>query len=334
MYGNDKYSRENILYNPRAPIGYDDDLYVEEVKTHYSTFRLKAQNSVAALALPINEESALEVSKYRRDEVYEDRWEKGGVPFIAAFQDLNFNRQANETAAEFVRSKIKTLVKDHKTAEILTPKYPIGCKRLAVDSNYYETFNKPNISLIDLNREPLDEFITNGLSTDKSIYDLDVIILATGFDAMTGTLFNIDIQGRNNIKLKDKWAEGPKTYLGLSIESFPNLFTISGPGSPSVLTNMIVSIEQHVNWIFDCLKFMKNNKKTIIEASLEAEKKWVKHNQVVSTDHVRSSCSSWYIGANIKDKAKIFMPYVGGYSNYVEKCKQVSENNYEGFIVK
>ena len=329
-----KYSRENILYNPRAPIGYDDDLYVEEVKTHYSTFRLKAQNSVAALALPINEESALEVSKYRRDEVYEDRWEKGGVPFIAAFQDLNFNRQANETAAEFVRSKIKTLVKDHKTAEILTPKYPIGCKRLAVDSNYYETFNKPNISLIDLNREPLDEFITNGLSTDKSIYDLDVIILATGFDAMTGTLFNIDIQGRNNIKLKDKWAEGPKTYLGLSIESFPNFFTISGPGSPSVLTNMIVSIEQHVNWIFDCLKFMKNNKKTIIEASLEAEKKWVEHNQVVSTDHVRSSCSSWYIGANIKGKAKIFMPYVGGYSNYVEKCKQVSENNYEGFIVK
>jgi cyclohexanone monooxygenase len=286
------------------------------------------------MVLPINEESALEVSKERRKSVYEDRWKKGGVPFIAAFQDLNFDREANETAAEFVQNKIKSLVEDSAIAKLLTPKYPIGCKRLAIDSNYYETFNKPNISLIDLNTEPLEEFVSNGLSTFKNFYELDVIILATGFDAMTGTLFNIDIQGKNNIKLKNKWADGPKTYLGLTTESFPNFFIISGPGSPSVLTNMIVSIEQHVNWIFDCFKFMKKNKHSSIEASLQAEQEWVKHNQDVSVNHVRSSCSSWYMGANIKGKARIFMPYVGGYANYVKKCNQVSQNNYEGFIIK
>ena len=329
-----KYIRKKITEIARKPQGYDTNLYVEEVKAHYKDFRLRAQNSVAAMVLPINEESAIEVSKERRKNVYEDRWKKGGVPFIAAFQDLNFDREANETAAEFVRNKIKSLVEDSATAKILTPKYPIGCKRLAIDSNYYETFNKPNISLIDLNTEPLDEFVSNGLSTFKNLYELDVIILATGFDAMTGTLFNIDIQGKNNIKLKDKWADGPKTYLGLTTESFPNFFIISGPGSPSVLTNMIVSIEQHVNWIFDCFKFMKKNKKSSIEASLQAEQEWGKHNQDVSVDHVRSSCSSWYMGANIKGKARIFMPYVGGYANYVKKCNQVSQNNYEGFIIK
>jgi cation diffusion facilitator CzcD-associated flavoprotein CzcO len=329
-----KYLRKKYKKNVREPIGYDNDLFVEEIKTHYAKFRLKAQNSVAAMALPINNQSALEVSDKRRKVIYEDRWAKGGVPFIAAFEDLNFDRDANETAAIFVRNKIKSIVKDPKIAQLLIPDYPIGCKRLAVDSNYYETFNKPNITLIDLNTETLKTFENNGISTSKNFYDLDVIILATGFDAMTGTLFNIDIQGKNNIKLKDKWSKGPINYLGLSSAGFPNLFTISGPGSPSVLTNMIVSIEQHVNWVFNCIKYMKKNNKTSIETSIEAENAWFKHNNDVSIDHVRSSCSSWYIGANIKGKAKNFMPYVGGYSKYVEKCNKVSENNYEGFIFK
>jgi len=328
-----KYLRSNIN-NPRNPIGYDNNLYVEEVKANYDVFRQKAQNSVAAMALPINEVSALDVSAEKRQKVYEEKWNIGGVPFIASFQDLNFDREANETAAKFVRDKIKYLVNDPKTAKTLTPNYPIGCKRLAVDSNYYETFNEPNISLIDLNLDPLVEFNKDGLLTQQNIYDLDVIILATGFDAMTGTLFNIDILGKNNITLKNKWKEGPKTYLGIASEGFPNLFTISGPGSPSVLTNMIVSIEQHVNWIFKCFDYMNTNKKSIIEVSPKAEDEWGKHNQNVSIDHVRSSCSSWYGGANIKGKAKIFMPYVGGYASYVEKCNEISKNNYEGFIIK
>ena len=329
-----KYLKGKNITNMREPKGYDNDLFVEEVKYNYSRFRLKAQNSVAAMALPINNQSALEVSEDRRQLVFEDRWKKGGVPFIAAFEDLNFNREANETAAKFVRNKIKSLVKDSNVAKLLTPNYPIGCKRLAVDSNYYETYNRSNISLIDLKTDPLKEFSKDGISTSKKSFVLDVVILATGFDAMTGTLFNIDIEGKDNIKLKDKWSNGPKNYLGLASTGFPNLFTVSGPGSPSVLTNMIVSIEQHVNWIFDCIKYMKNNDKSFIEASLNAEEDWFKHNQEVSIDHVRSSCSSWYIGANIKGKAKNFMPYVGGYSKYVEKCNEVSENDYEGFILK
>ena len=329
-----KYLRGKSKKNMREPIGYDNDLFVEEVKYNYSSFRLKAQNSVAAMALPINQQSALDVSDKRRKKIFEDRWNKGGVPFIAAFEDLNFDRKANETAAKFVRDKIKSLVKDTHVAKLLTPDYPIGCKRLAVDSNYYEVYNKSNITLVDLKTNPLEEFYIKGITTSKNHYELDVVILATGFDAMTGTLFNIDIEGKNNIKLKDKWSEGPKNYLGLASSGFPNLFTISGPGSPSVLTNMIVSIEQHVNWIFDCINYMKKNNKKLIEASSDAEIEWYKHNQEVSIDHVRSSCSSWYIGANIKGKAKNFMPYVGGYSKYVEKCNEVSQNGYEGFILK
>lgn len=329
-----KYLRGKNKKHMREPIGYDNDLYVEEIKHNYSKFRLKAQNSVAAMALPLNQQSALEVSEKVRNTTYEERWSKGGVPFIAAFDDLNFNREANETAAKFVRNKIKSLVKDTHIAELLTPDYPIGCKRLAVDSNYYETYNKPNISLIDIKKDFIKEFNKAGLSTVKNNFEVDVIILATGFDAMTGTLFNIDIQGINNIKLKDKWSKGPKNFLGIASSDFPNLFTISGPGSPSVLTNMLVSIEQHVNWVFDCINYMRTNNKNFIEPTKKAENAWYRHNQEVSINHVRSSCSSWYIGGNIDGKAKNFMPYVGGYDKYVKKCNEVSKNNYEGFILK
>ncbi|PPR16112.1 MAG: Phenylacetone monooxygenase [Alphaproteobacteria bacterium MarineAlpha9_Bin3] len=329
-----KYLKGKNKKHMREPIGYDNDLYVEEIKYNYSKFRLKAQNSVAAMALPLNKQSALDVSENIREAIYEERWNDGGVPFIAAFEDLNFNRKANETAAKFVRKKIKSLVKNTNTAKLLTPNYPIGCKRLAVDSNYYETYNKPNISLIDIKKDAIKEFNKDGISTKNNNFKVDVIILATGFDAMTGTLFNIDIQGINSIKLKNKWSEGPKNFLGIASAGFPNLFTISGPGSPSVLTNMIVSIEQHVNWVFDCINYMKINNKSFIEPTQEAEEYWYKHNQEVSIDHVRSSCSSWYIGGNIEGKAKNFMPYVGGYAKYVEKCNKVSKNNYVGFKLK
>ena len=158
--------------------------------------------------------------------------------------------------------------------------------------------------------------------------------MATGFDAMTGALLHVDIKGKNNYTLKEKWKNGPKTYLGIASESFPNMFMVSGPGSPSVLTNMLVSIEQHVDWIFDCIDYMKVNKLKTIEPSKEAENSWVDHNQDVAKDHVRSSCNSWYIGANIEGKARIFMPYVGGFPEYVKKCNEVSKNNYEGFHLK
>ena len=326
-----RYLRKKITNTHKSPVGYDVDLYVEEIKAKYSEFREKAKNSFAALAMPVNEEFALEVSESRRKEVYEERWKMGGTPFITAFLDLNKNRKANETAAEFVRNKIKSIVKDQNISKKLMPNYPIGCKRLAVDTDYYKTFNNPKVTLVDIKNSPIEKFSSNGLFVDQIEYNLDAVIMATGFDAMTGALLNIDIRGRNNVSLQNKWENGPKTYLGICTENFPNMFIVSGPGSPSVLTNMLVSIEQHVNWIFDCINYLKVNNLNTIEPSLKSENEWVEHNQEVAKDHVRSSCNSWYIGANIEGKARIFMPYVGGFPEYVKKCQEVSNNNYKGF---
>ena len=329
-----KYLGKNISNTNKSPVGYDTDLFVEEIKAKYTEFRAKAKNSFAALAMPINSENALEVSEDRRQEVYEKRWEMGGTPFIAAFLDLNTNRNSNETAAQFVRSKIKSIVKNDKVAKELLPNYPIGCKRLAVDTDYYKTFNNPKVSLVNIKNNPIKEFTSAGLIVNEKIYNLDVVIMATGFDAMTGALLNMDIRGRNNLSLKHKWKNGPRTFLGLTTEMFPNMFMVSGPGSPSVLTNMIVSIEQHVDWIFDCIQYLKANKFNTIEPSLKHENSWVEHNKSVANDHVRSSCNSWYLGANIEGKPKVFMPYVGGFPEYVKKCNEISKNNYKGFILK
>ncbi len=329
-----KYLGKKVYNTNKSPIGYDKDLYVEEIKAKYKEFRNKAKNSFAALAMPVNEENALEVSALRREEVYENRWKMGGTPFITAFLDLNKNRDANETAAEFVRSKIRSIVKNKNVSEKLLPTYPIGCKRLAVDTDYYKTFNNPKVNLVDIKNKPIKNFTSEGIVVNDKTYNLDIVIMATGFDAMTGALLHVDIKGKNNYTLKEKWKNGPKTYLGIASESFPNMFMVSGPGSPSVLTNMLVSIEQHVDWIFECIDYMKVNKLKTIEPSKEAENSWVDHNQDVAKDHVRSSCNSWYIGANIEGKARIFMPYVGGFPEYVKKCNEVSKNNYEGFHLK
>jgi len=329
-----KYFGKKISNTNKSPVGYDTDLFVEEIKAKYSEFRTKAKNSFAALAMPINKENALEVSEDRRQEVYEKRWEMGGTPFITAFLDLNTNRNSNETAAEFVRSKIQSIVKNDKVAKELLPNYPIGCKRLAVDTDYYKTFNNPKVSLVNIKNNPIKEFTSAGLIVNEKIYNLDVVIMATGFDAMTGALLNMDIRGRNNLSLKHKWKNGPRTFLGLTTEMFPNMFMVSGPGSPSVLTNVIVSIEQHVDWIFDCIQYLKANKFNTIEPSLKDENSWVEHNKSVANDHVRSSCNSWYLGANIEGKPKVFMPYVGGFPEYVKKCNEISKNNYKGFILK
>ena len=278
--------------------------------------------------------NALDVSKTRREEVYEKRWKMGGIPFLTAFLDLNKNRDANETAAEFVRSKIKSIVQNKSVSEKLLPTYPIGCKRLAVDTDYYKTFNNPKVKLVDIKSNPIKSFTSDGLVVNNKNYSLDVVIMATGFDAMTGALLHIDIKGKNNCTLKEKWKNGPKTYLGISSQNFPNMFMVSGPGSPSVLTNMIVSIEQHVDWIFECINYLDKNNINSIEPSKKAENAWAIHNQDVAKDHVRASCNSWYIGANIEGKTKIFMPYVGGFPEYVKKCNEVSKNHYEGFILK
>jgi cation diffusion facilitator CzcD-associated flavoprotein CzcO len=260
------------------------------------------------------------------------RWSDGGLPFLGAFVDLLIDPTANATAAEFVRGQIRTIVEDPRTAEILCPDQVIGCKRMCVDTNYYATFNRPNVHLVDLREAPITKITTDGIQTAAAGYELDAIIYATGFDAMTGALMRIDIRGSGGLTLQDAWAAGPKTYLGLGVAGFPNLFTITGPGSPSVLTNMIVSIEQHVDWIADCLAHLRQHGFRSIEATREAQIEWVDHVNAIADFTLFPTCNSWYLGANVPGKTRVFMPCLG-FPPYAEKCAEVARAGYEGFAL-
>jgi cation diffusion facilitator CzcD-associated flavoprotein CzcO len=308
-----------------------DPAYVREVKATYPEMRKRAKSLPAGIDLDINMASAIETPAEERQRLYQERWDYGGFSFMAAFSDLLLNDKSNQTAAEFVREKIRAIVKDPKTAELLSPKNIIGCKRLCVDTGYWETFNRPNVTLVDVSDPPIERITADGLVVKGKSYKFDCLVLATGFDAMTGALLKVDIRGRKGVALKDKWSEGPKTYLGLTIAGFPNLFTITGPGSPSVLTNMLPSIEQHVDWIADCVIALRDKGVTVIEPMGEAEEAWVGHVGEAAGATLRSSCSSWYVGANIPGKPRVFMPYIGGLPAYIERCEAVMQADYEGF---
>ncbi len=305
----------------------------EAIKRDYENFRQKAKQTFAGINFKYNTESAVEVGQQRRLEEYEARWAYGGVSFMGAFSDLLFNPDANETAAEFVRSKIREIVHDPAVAELLCPDNVIGCKRLCVDTDYYATYNRPNVTLVDVRNEPIETITPNGIRAHGKEYGVDAIVLATGFDAMTGALTRIDIRNAEGKALAEKWQEGPRTYLGLMVAGFPNMFTITGPGSPSVLTNMLPSIEQHVEWIADCIVHLRNAGKRRIEATIDAENKWVEHVTEVAGGNLRSTCSSWYVGANIPGKPRVFMPYIGGFPLYVQKCEEIVGNGYQGFAL-
>ena len=320
-------------HSGRKAYGYDEDLTVEEIKADYRGLRQRALKSFAALAFTPNRQSALEMTEMERQREFEKRWKQGGLTFQGVFSDFAISREANEFAAEFVRQKIQQTVKNSVVAKALVPTYTIGCKRLAVDTDYYKTYNRPNVTLVDVSKSPIERITSAGVHALGREYPLNSLIMATGFDAMTGTLLKIDIQGRGGLRLREKWVEGPRSYLGLCLAGFPNLFTITGPGSPSVLTNMLLSIEQHVDWIFDCMEYLRDRNITEIEPTLEAENEWVTHNSEVASDHIRNSCSSWYVGGNIESKPRVFMPYVGGFPNYVEKCRNIADNGYEGFVL-
>ena len=321
-------------HSGRKAYGYDEDLTMEEIKADYLGLRERARKTFAALAFTPNPRSALEMTETERQQEFENRWKRGGLPFQGVFRDFAVSREANELAAEFVRQKIQHIVKDSVVAEALLPTYTIGCKRLAVDTGYYETYNRPNVTLVNVSKSPIERITPAGVYALGREYRLNSLIMATGFDAMTGTLLKINIQGRGGLRLHEKWAEGPRAYLGLCLAGFPNLFTITGPGSPSVLTNMLLSIEQHVDWIVDCLEYLRDRNIAEIEPTLEAENEWVTHNNEVANDHIRNSCSSWYVGGNIEGKPRVFMPYVGGFPNYVEKCRNIAATGYKGFVLR
>jgi cyclohexanone monooxygenase len=307
---------------------------VREWLDHREENRAAARQAVFGMLAAAREPSALEVSPEERDRAYEARWTRGGLGFATTFADLMINRGSNDTAADFVRRKIRDIVRDPATAAALVPEgYPIAAKRLCVDTGYYETFNRPNVTLVDARTEPVEEITPAGLRTARTAYALDVLVFATGFDAMTGALSKIDIRGRNGQSLREKWAGGPRTYLGIMIAGFPNLFTVTGPGSPSVMSNMIVSIEQHVDWIAQCLAHLREGGHASIEAAAAAEDGWVAHVNEVANYTLFPLANSWYMGANVPGKPRLFMPYIGGVGTYRQICDGVVAKGYEGFLL-
>ena len=280
------------------------------------------------------ERSALEASPEERKRVYDALWQVGGFKFLfESYNDLIFNRDSNDTAAEYVRARIREVVKDPATAEKLSPRsYPIGTKRPPIDSDYFETFNRDNVLLVDLKTSPIEEITRKGIRTRDAEFELDCIVFATGFDAMTGALFNLGIRGKGGVGLEDKWADGPHTYLGVATAGFPNLFIITGPGSPSVLSNMPVSIEQHVEWIADCIQYLRSHDLDSIEATEEAQEAWVAHVNETANATLFPQADSWYMGANVPGKPRVFMPYPGGVGAYRTLCADIAQKGYEGFV--
>jgi cyclohexanone monooxygenase len=277
---------------------------------------------------------ALDDGDNERRSKYEARWNRGGLTFMSVYNNLAIDKAANDTAADFVREKIADIVRDPETARLLQPNnHPIGSKRICIDTDYFATFNRPNVALVDIRSNPIEEITANAVRTGGRGYEVDALVLATGFDAMTGSVAKIDICGRDGQTLNQKWAEGPKTYLGLMSAGFPNLFIITGPGSPSVLSNMIVSIEQHVDWIADCIAWMRDRGLVTMEANKDAEDKWVAHVNEVAHTTLYPQANSWYMGANIPGKPQIFMPYIGGVGAYRQICNDVAAKGYEGFAV-
>ncbi len=310
------------------------DEYEASWKSVYAERRERARRLRTGIDYQLNDVSALAVSDAERQHEFETRWQTGGAAFMASYNDLILDKAANDKAVAFVHDKIRGIVKDPAVAARLVPhNHPIGTKRICVDTEYYETFNRPNVTLVDLHATPIRAITPTGIDTEGQGYALDDIVFATGFDAMTGTLLKIDIEGRDGATLADKWAAGPRTYLGLMTAGLPNLFMVTGPGSPSVLSNMMVSIEQHVDWIADCLAFLRDRQLATIEATEAAEEAWVLHVNEVAHRTLYPRANSWYMGVNVPGKPQVFMPYIGGVGIYREKCEQVVAGGYAGFHI-
>jgi cyclohexanone monooxygenase len=302
------------------------------VKASYAALRARAKEGRTGCLYVVNPASALAASAAEREREYRARWDKGGLGFIGSYVDLLVDRAANDTAAEFIRARIRETVRDPAVAEKLLPRSVVGCKRLCIDTGYYETFNRPNVTLVDVAATPVERITGQGVTVAGQDYALDALVLATGFDAMTGALARIDIRGGAGEPLRERWAAGPRTYLGLAVAGFPNLFTITGPGSPSVLSNMLPSIEQHVEWIAGCIDHALARGHDRIEATRAAEDAWVDHVNQVAHATLFPSCNSWYVGANVPGKPRVFMPYIG-FPAYVAQCEQVAADGYAGFAL-
>jgi len=307
---------------------------IADMKSDYRAYREAQKHHLAGIPNPPrNLQSAHDVSEAERRGQLEARWQTGILTALTtAYSDVLSDPAANERVSEFIRDKIRERVEDPDTAEALCPKsYPFGTKRPCLDTNFYETFNRDHVSLVDLHKTPIETITETSIRTTTGEDAFDAIVFATGFDAMTGAIMRVDIRGVGGQSLQDKWADGPHTYLGLAISGFPNLFTITGPSSPSVLSNMMVSIEQHVDWISECIAWMRANDMAAIEATEAAEEEWAAHNEAAANLTLFPQANSWYIGANVAGKPRTFMAYVGGVGVYRHICDQVAASGYDGF---
>ena len=310
-----------------------DEAEYAAFRADYGEHRRRAKTTPTGSMWAVNPATCAEMTPEERRREMEARWQKGGLSYYGVFADLLVDAEANNIATEFIRSKIRAEVNDPELAALLSPNSYMGCKRICLDTDYYATFNRPNVTLVDISDAPIEEITRTGLCTGGREYVLDTIVFAIGFDAMTGPLLRIDIRGRDGRTLRSKWADGPRTYLGLAVEGFPNLFTVTGPTSPSVLTSMVPTIEQHVEWISDCIANARACGRPRIEATREAEDRWMDHHEEVAAETLFPSCNSWYVGANVPGKPRTVTPYTGGMPTYMEKCEAVVANGYEGFAL-
>jgi len=307
---------------------------IEEVKANYPALRAQARVSRNGTLRVNYDEPAVTAPESLRRERYEFGWSRGGNDIVGSFNDLMVDQRANDTLANFLRDKIRHIVSDPDVATKLTSQpYPVGAKRMCLGTDYYETFNLDNVELVDLQSSPIERVTTNGIRTADREYQLDSIVFATGFDAMTGAILRVDIRGRDGRSLREDWADGPHTYLGLTSAGYPNLFFITGPGSPSVLSNVVVSIEQHVEWIGDHLEYLRKNNLATTEADVAAQDDWVAHVNEVASRTLMMKAASWYLGANVPGKPQVFMPYVGGVGTYRAICDEVADDDYRGFVL-
>jgi cyclohexanone monooxygenase len=309
-----------------------DPVREAQVKAGYADFRARNLQMRGGFSadLPPHRVSALAVSEAVREAQFEARWQVGGFAFLAAFNDLLTDPAANALAADFVRRKIRTVVKDPVTAERLCPTHTLGCKRLCVDSGYYATFNRPNVHLVDVRHTPIERFSAQGLKVGDRDIPLDLVVLATGFDAMTGTLMALDIRGRAGRTLREHWAGGPLNYLGMMLAEFPNLYIMAGPGSTAAFTNMHRAIEHHGDWIIEAIQHLRDKGLATIEPTAEAEAQWVSHVNALAEGSLFVTCASWYLGANIPGKPRVFMPLLQGFPAYRAHCAQVAQAGYTG----
>jgi cation diffusion facilitator CzcD-associated flavoprotein CzcO len=305
------------------------------LKENYAAIKALIHSTPNGHAFRNVDRSVFDVSPEERHALFEAAWAKGGPQFREPFRDLALNTEANDTVAEYIKSKIRDIVKDPETAAILLAiDHPYAAKRPPLDTGYFETFNRSNVSLVDLGSEPIETITPAGIQTQTREHALDVIVFATGFDAFTGALAKIEIRGRGDLLLENAWETGPVSYLGLQIAGFPNLFTVTGPGSPAVLVNMTVAIEQHVEWIADCIAHMRANGFNRIEAHSAAQDSWLEEVKSAADATLMSKVQhSWYLGANVPGKPRVFMPYAGGMVRYREICVDVARDGYRGFLL-